>query len=78
MPYTFDDIKGPMQLLMKLYGNVNAAEQQVRDGEPVVSREILTVLAMLRNGLIDDDRTRFDQMLDKMVEINIKSLGDDQ
>ena len=73
MSYTFDDIKGPITLLVDLYCDANAAETAVGrgKGKPVVSEQILMIIGALRQPLNGDDQQRFDLIVDRLIEAKI-------
>lgn len=80
MPYTFDDIKGPVTLLVDLYCDANAAETVVGrgKGKPVVSEQILMIIGALRTQLVSDDQQRFDLIVDRLVEAKLNGRHDSQ
>jgi hypothetical protein len=55
-----------------LYSDVNAAELSVPDGKPAVSHYVLEILGTLRRPLNDDDKRRFDLVVDRVVEMKFR------
>ena len=71
MAYTFDDIKGTVTMLAAHYSDLIAIETSVGGGEPTIATNVLKILGALRQPLNEDDRNRFDQVLDKVVETKL-------
>jgi hypothetical protein len=71
--YSFDEIKGAITLLTALYSDVNAAELAIHHGKPAVSRYVLDILGVLRQPLSDDDKRRFDLVVDRIVEAKLRA-----
>ena len=71
--YTFDDIKGTVTLLTALYTDLNSVELAAGHGKPAVSHEILNVLGVLREPLNNDDKRRFDLVVDKLIETRLNA-----
>jgi hypothetical protein len=70
--YSFDEIKGVVTLLSGLYSDVNAAELAV-GRKPAVSQYVLEILGELRQPLSDDDKTRFDLVVDRIIETKLRA-----
>ena len=73
MAYTFDDIKDTATLLANHYGEMKAAEMTIESQTPVVSSSVLQIMGTLSKPLNEDDKRRFDQVVDKIVETRMKA-----